>query len=86
DESLLDRIYALKDIIPPNQRLAISNTVSSVYNGVHTAFSIIGKTGWVLSTSAFVVLLPLMIAYEKDQELLMRSGQYPGMEQGAQVI
>ncbi|KAJ1923637.1 mitochondrial import receptor subunit Tom22 [Tieghemiomyces parasiticus] len=69
EESLLDRITALKDIIPLSQRTAMSNFVSTMVNTGCSSINLFGKVAWVLSTSALVLLVPLALESEKDQAL-----------------
>ncbi|KAJ1980077.1 mitochondrial import receptor subunit Tom22 [Dimargaris verticillata] len=69
EESLLDRLTALKDIIPLSKRTAVSNAVSSVVGTGMMSARFLGKAAWVVSTSALVLFLPLALEIEKDQAM-----------------
>ncbi|RKP12691.1 mitochondrial outer membrane translocase complex, subunit Tom22 [Piptocephalis cylindrospora] len=70
DETLLERISALRDIIPPARRAAIANRWSTLYGGGAWMVSMVGKTAWVVATTALVLVIPLQI--EAQKELMMK--------------
>jgi import receptor subunit TOM22 len=69
EESLADRITALKDIIPARRRAQISNTLSTGQDWVSTGLTYTGKTLWVVCTSALLLGVPFMLAYADDQQM-----------------
>ena len=69
EESLYDRLVALKDIIPLKQRTSISNGVSSTIRFFTKGAVLGGKTFWVLSTSALILGVPFAVAITDDQQL-----------------
>ncbi|ORE02729.1 mitochondrial import translocase, subunit Tom22 [Rhizopus microsporus var. microsporus] len=70
DESLLDRIAALKDIIPLKHRNRISSSVSTLTSWGKTGATFVGKSAWVITTSMFLLVLPLALEIEKEQALI----------------
>ncbi|KAI7888147.1 mitochondrial outer membrane translocase complex, subunit Tom22 [Mucor mucedo] len=70
DESLLDRIAALKDIIPLKHRNRMSNSVSTLSSWGKTGATFVGKSAWVITTSMFLLVLPLALEIEKEQALV----------------
>ncbi|EIE86220.1 hypothetical protein G6F57_001254 [Rhizopus arrhizus] len=70
DESLLDRITALKDIIPLKHRNRISSSVSTLTSWSKTGATFVGKSAWVITTSMFLLVLPLALEIEKEQALV----------------
>ncbi|CAD6910026.1 unnamed protein product [Tilletia controversa] len=76
-ETLFDRIAALKDIIPPQTRRSIANTVSTVSDVAWFGGRIIGVLGWVVTTSALVVALPLMLAVEDESRIMQQEREMP---------
>lgn len=70
EESLYDRIIALKDIIPPRQRAAFSNGISKAYGLLSSGLSMGGTTLWVLVTSTFVLGVPFAVAVGDEQQLI----------------
>lgn len=69
DESLLDRVYALKDIVPPTYRKNLSNAASTGYSWVSAGLSLSGKTLWVVSTSALLLGVPWALAFSEEQQV-----------------
>jgi import receptor subunit TOM22 len=70
DESLLDRIAALKDIVPPAYRRHLSSATSTGYNWASKALSLGGKTLWVVSTSALLLGVPWALAFGEEQQVM----------------
>lgn len=70
DETLIDRITALKDIVPPAQRRYLSKTINSSYGWVRSGFSFGGKALWVISTSALLLGVPWALAYAEEQQMV----------------
>ncbi|KAF2486149.1 mitochondrial outer membrane translocase complex, subunit Tom22 [Neohortaea acidophila] len=69
DESLLDRVAALKDIVPPTYRKRISTLSSTGYSWASRALSLSGKTLWVVSTSALLLGVPWALAFSEEQQV-----------------
>ncbi|OMJ10036.1 Mitochondrial import receptor subunit tom22 [Smittium culicis] len=84
DESLYERIVALKDVVPASTRSKISNTVANSVALAGLGFTIAGKIAWFLSTAALLIVFPLalesdkeqvMIQYEQEQQMLQQQQQ-----------
>lgn len=69
DESLLDRIVALKDIIPPSQRSALTSGVSSVQQLIKSGLSTSGNFLWVLTSSALLLGVPAALAIMAESQI-----------------
>ncbi len=69
DETLLDRIVALKDIVPPTYRKQLSNATEKGYSWASSALSLSGKTLWVVSTSALLLGVPWALAFSEEQQV-----------------
>ncbi|KAI9709472.1 MAG: mitochondrial import receptor protein [Bogoriella megaspora] len=69
DESLLDRIYALKDAVPPSARNSISSTFDTTYSWGRKALNFGGKTMWVIATSALLLGVPWALAFAEEQQV-----------------
>ncbi|PGH17612.1 hypothetical protein AJ79_00973 [Helicocarpus griseus UAMH5409] len=82
DETLYDRITALKDMIPPQSRHKITSTISSLTNFAKSTVSFGGKTLWVLSTSAFLLGVPWALALAEEQQYVQMEREQ-GMIKGA---
>ncbi|PGH14452.1 hypothetical protein AJ80_05897 [Polytolypa hystricis UAMH7299] len=68
EESLYDRIAALKDIIPPKSRHRITSTISSLTSFAKSTVSFGGQSLWILSTSAFLLGVPWALALAEEQQ------------------
>ncbi|KAK8847611.1 hypothetical protein IAR55_005470 [Kwoniella newhampshirensis] len=97
DETIYERIAALKDMVPPQTR---SNVISSYQSATSWAWWSVqgaGTLAWWVSTSALLVGLPLALAIEdetrvvqQEREMQMQSagqqqllgGPQPGQPQG----
>ncbi|KAK5000100.1 mitochondrial import receptor subunit Tom22 [Elasticomyces elasticus] len=69
DETLADRISALQDIIPPQQRKFLSSTLSTATSWLQTGIRYGGKTLWVVSTSALLLGVPWALAFAEEQQM-----------------
>lgn len=70
EESFLDRVAALKDIIPQKQRDSFSKGFSTVSSWSKTGATFVGKSAWVITTSMLLLVLPLALEIEKEQALV----------------
>ncbi|CAG7846526.1 SubName: Full=Uncharacterized protein {ECO:0000313/EMBL:CCA70190.1} [Serendipita indica DSM 11827] len=80
-ETILDRIVALVDIVPPQTRHNISTTVSSVASKVHTTGRVFGNILWVIATSVVLVGVPLALALDDEAKATQAEremGSQPG--------
>ncbi|KAJ2492432.1 mitochondrial import receptor subunit Tom22 [Coemansia sp. RSA 2050] len=85
EETFLERVQALKDIIPIEKRRAISSAFSNISYwgtfGIHLA----GKLGWVFTTSALLVVFPLALETDRDKMMQQweseQAGGIPGGQQ-----
>lgn len=76
EESLYDRIVALRDIIPLKQRTYILNGVARTYGWISKGLSFGGSSLWVLTTSVMVLGVPYAVAVQSDQQLAEMEKEY----------
>lgn len=69
DESLFDRIAALKDMVPPTYRKSVSSAATTGYSWASKAIRFSGKTLWVVSTSALLLGVPWALAFSEEQQV-----------------
>ncbi|BCS25940.1 mitochondrial import receptor subunit TOM22 [Aspergillus puulaauensis] len=81
-ESLLDRLSALKDVVPPSARKQATNTVSYVTSLAKSSISFSGRALWILSTSAFLLGVPWALAYAEEEQYIQLEREQ-GMIKGA---
>ena len=67
EESLSERIAALKDVVPAHHRQRISGFSQKVYNFGSAGTQLVGKLAWILTTSALLVVFPLALETDKEQ-------------------
>jgi len=70
DETIADRLFALQDIIPPQQRRFITSTISSASGWFKTGLLTGGKALWVVGTSALLLGVPWALAYAEEQQMV----------------
>ncbi|CAI4049869.1 hypothetical protein SKDZ_14G1930 [Saccharomyces kudriavzevii ZP591] len=70
NETLLDRIVALKDIVSPGKRQTISGFFSFASSFVKNAFSKSGNLAWTLTTTALLLGVPLSLSILAEQQLI----------------
>ncbi|KAG7191784.1 mitochondrial import receptor protein [Scheffersomyces spartinae] len=69
NESIYDRIVALKDIIPPQHRSTIVSTTESVYGMIGSTLRNSGNALWVVSSSLLLLGVPLSLAILSETQL-----------------
>ncbi|KAL2865428.1 mitochondrial import receptor subunit TOM22 [Aspergillus lucknowensis] len=84
-ESLYERLYALKDVVPPSARLQVTNTVSTVTSFAKASIAFSGKALWILSTSAFLLGVPWALAYAEEEQYIQMEREQ-GMIKGANEV
>ena len=86
EESLTERLYALRDIIPPTTRGWISGKVNTVSSAAWTALSFSGKATWVVTTSALFFGVPFALSFAEDQQLTAMEQEYNMRQQGSELL
>lgn len=69
NETLLERITALKDIIPPQRRSQILSYVESSRQLLTSGFQKTGSLLWILTSSALLLGVPLSMAILSETQL-----------------
>ena len=85
-ESLVDRLVALVDIVPPQTRHSISTRVSNFVGAVKTSGKAVGNVVWVLTTSALLIGLPLAFALEDEAKIVQQEKEMAAQQQGVQQV
>lgn len=70
DETLFDRVYALRDMIPPKQRVALASSFETGRDWVKTGLRLGGKTLWVVSTSVMLVGMTYALAFADEAQAI----------------
>ncbi|KAI5290109.1 hypothetical protein KEM54_002430 [Ascosphaera aggregata] len=82
EESLYERISALRDMVPPQYRRTISGTVSSITSLAKSTVNFGGNALWIISTSAFFLGVPWALALAEEQQYVQMEREQ-GMIKGA---
>jgi mitochondrial import receptor subunit TOM22 len=69
DETWLERIIALKEIVPESTRSTLSTCVRTTCSMLIKSVKCTGRWAWMASTSFLLVGLPLILEMEKEQVL-----------------
>jgi import receptor subunit TOM22 len=83
---LADRLFALRDIIPPTTRGWISSRFSQVSSSAWTALSFSGKGAWVITTSALFFGVPFALSFAEDQQLTAMEQEYNMRQAGGELL
>eukprot|EP01137_Pigoraptor_chileana_P032351 Opistho-2@21590 len=87
DESIFERIAALKEIVPEAHRDRISVVASVVAGATKGLLRFGGKTAWVVTTSVLLLVLPLGMEVEKEQQLIAwENEQKAAVQQQRQML
>ena len=85
-ESLVDRLVALVDIVPPQTRHSITTRVSNFVGAVKTGGKVVGNVVWVITTSALLIGLPLAFALEDEAKIVQQEKEMAAQQQGVQQV
>ena len=86
EESILERLSALVDIIPPVTRAKISMIVSDSIDIAVESGKWIGSGLWILSTASLLVLLPLALELEREKAIIDQEHSQRMQQQQAQQL
>ncbi|ORY20839.1 mitochondrial outer membrane translocase complex, subunit Tom22 [Naematelia encephala] len=86
DETLYERLAALKDIVPPQTRSKLSKGVSQTKAWTWWSLQSVGNVAWWVSTSALLVGLPLALAIEDETRVVQQEREMQMQSQGQQQL
>ncbi|KAK7408010.1 mitochondrial import receptor subunit Tom22 [Neonectria punicea] len=86
DETFAERLYALRDIVPPTTRSWISNNVNAVTSTAWSVLSFGGKSAWVITTSALFFGVPFALSFAEDQQLTAMEQEYNMRQTGGELL
>ncbi|KJZ76247.1 Mitochondrial import receptor subunit tom-22 [Hirsutella minnesotensis 3608] len=85
-ETLADRLYALRDIIPPTTRGWVSSRFNSLSSKAWNVLSFSGKGAWVITTSALFFGVPFALSFAEDQQLTAMEQEYNMRQTGSELL
>ncbi|KZL81943.1 mitochondrial import receptor subunit tom22 [Colletotrichum incanum] len=86
DESFTERLYALKDIVPPTTRGWISNKVDLGVSAVQNTWYYGSRTVWVVCATALMIGVPLATCWAEDQQIEGMEREYRMREMGGDAL
>ncbi|KAK4140529.1 mitochondrial import receptor subunit Tom22-domain-containing protein [Dichotomopilus funicola] len=86
DETLADRLAALRDIVPATARGWIHHKYDATTSAVWTALSFAGRAAWTVSVSALLVGVPFALAFGEDQNFAAMEQEQRMRELGGEVL
>ncbi|KAA6408721.1 MAG: mitochondrial import subunit Tom22 [Lasallia pustulata] len=86
DESLRDRLLALRDMLPPSTRRRIAASTATFTGYVKSGLLYGGKTLWVVSTSALLLGMPFALAFAEEQQVVEMEKEQRMRELGNEVL
>ncbi|KAI6245411.1 Mitochondrial import receptor subunit tom22 [Erysiphe necator] len=86
EETLIDRLFALRDIVPPTTRFYISSKVESTSNWIKSSLVFSGKAIWVVSTSVLLLGVPWAIAFAEEQQMMEMEKEMKMREIGGELL
>lgn len=86
EETFLERVAALADVIPPATRHSISSRISKTASFLRKGRKIAGNIIWIVTTSALLVALPLALSLEDEAKIVAQEKEMLEQQQGAQQV
>jgi import receptor subunit TOM22 len=86
DETFAERLYALRDIVPPSTRGWLSSKFDTVSSTAWSALSFTGKGAWVITTSALFFAVPFALLYTEDLELSAMEQRHMMRQAGGEML
>ena len=85
-ESLADRIYALRDIVPPTTRAYFGGKITACHDVIARTLLFTGKTLWIVSSSALLLAVPFALATSEDQQLAAMEQEMKMRDMGGEML
>ncbi|KAM0431035.1 hypothetical protein ACHAPT_005672 [Fusarium lateritium] len=86
EETLAERLYALRDIVPPTTRSWVSNKASAISGAAWSVLSFGGTSAWVITTSALFFGVPFALSFAEDQQLTAMEQEYNMRQTGGELL
>ena len=86
EESLADRIAALKDIIPPTTRRRLGDTYASISSYGKSGFWLAAKSAYAISVSALFISVPFVYLMVEDMQLGEQEKEIKMREMGNEIL
>lgn len=85
-ESLADRLFALRDIIPPTTRSWFYGKYSTTKNVFQGVLFFAGRSMWSISVSALLIGVPFALCWAEEQQMIAMEQEMRQREQGQDLL
>ncbi|KAI0480971.1 mitochondrial outer membrane translocase complex, subunit Tom22 [Xylariaceae sp. FL0804] len=85
-ESLAERLYALRDMVPPQTRGYVAGKLGTASSAVGSVLSLGGRALWVLGSSALLVGVPWALAWAEEQQVVEMEKEMKMREMGGELL
>ncbi|KAL2124792.1 hypothetical protein VTJ04DRAFT_1157 [Mycothermus thermophilus] len=86
EETLADRLRALRDMVPAPVRGWTVRKYEAVSSAVRSTLSVAGRGAWAIAVTALLVGVPFGMAYSEEQNLLAMEQEQHMRELGTEVL
>ncbi|KAH6636352.1 mitochondrial import receptor subunit Tom22-domain-containing protein [Chaetomium tenue] len=86
EETLADRLAALRDVVPATARGWMHQQYETTTSAVKTALAFAGRAAWTVSVSALLVGVPFALAYGEDENFAAMEQEQRMRELGGEVL
>ncbi|KAI9596848.1 mitochondrial import receptor subunit Tom22-domain-containing protein [Syncephalis fuscata] len=84
DETFIERVAALKEIIPLSTRNFVSRQTDLAVSACWQVKSFVGTLSWIITTSALMIGVPLVLELEREQQYVQYEKEMQLQQQGLQ--
>ncbi|CAN8097466.1 unnamed protein product [Discula destructiva] len=85
-ETLAERLWALRDIVPPSTRSWFSGKFATTKRVVTGVLFFAGRATWSLSVSALLLGVPFALAWAEEQQMIAMEQEMRQREQGQDLL
>lgn len=85
-ETFGERLYALRDIIPPTTRGWFYSKFQFGDRVVRTTLTFLGRAAWTISVSALLVGVPFALSWAEEQNILAMEQEQRMREMGSELL
>lgn len=86
NESLTERLWALRDIIPPTTRSWFYGKYSTTKNVFQGVLFFAGRSMWSISVSALLIGVPFALCWAEEQQMIAMEQEMRQREQGQDLL
>lgn len=85
-ETLTERLWALRDIIPPTTRSWFSGKYQTSKRVVTGVLFFAGRSAWSISVSALLIGVPFALCWAEEQQMIAMEQEMRQREQGQDLL